>query len=65
MQDRCAFDKVRDNFSAYIKTAFRTQFSSFESEREDRCAEPLPIILGIFYQDPWVERSAVCYGEGS
>src|SRR6266550_1955355 len=50
-----AFDKVRDNFLLYIKTAFRTQFPSFEREREDLLRRTSADNPGIFYQDPWVE----------
>lgn len=45
-----AFDKIRDNFLLYIKTAFGTQFPEIERERERRLKEP-----GIFYQEPWIE----------
>src|SRR4030095_14270775 len=56
MQDPIgAFDKVRDNFLLYIKTAFRTQFPSFEREREDLLRKTSVDHLGIFYQDPWIE----------
>src|SRR6266446_3588603 len=56
MQDPLgAFDKVRDNFLLYIKTAFRTQFPSFEREREDLLRRTSADNPGIFYQDPWVE----------
>src|ERR1051325_7357393 len=59
MQDPLgAFDKVRDNFLLYIKTAFRTQFSSFEREREDLLRRTSADNPGIFYQDPWVEPLA-------
>src|SRR6266536_1676538 len=56
MQDPLgAFDRVRDNFLLYIKTAFRTQFPSFEREREDLLRKTSSDDPGIFYQDPWVE----------
>lgn len=49
------FEKIRDNFLLYVKTAFQTQFPSVEAEREAllrRTAEEDP---GVFYQDPWIE----------
>jgi ATP-dependent helicase YprA (DUF1998 family) len=56
MQDPLgAFDRVRDNFLLYIKTAFRTQFPSFEREREDLLRKTSADDPGIFYQDPWIE----------
>lgn len=45
-----AFDKIRDNFLLYIKTAFGTQFSEIEREREKLLRQP-----GAFYQEPWIE----------
>lgn len=45
-----AFDKIRDNFLLYIKTAFGTQFPEIEKERERRLRQP-----GVFYQEPWIE----------
>ncbi|HEY9692455.1 MAG TPA: DEAD/DEAH box helicase [Oculatellaceae cyanobacterium] len=45
-----AFDQIRDNFLLYIKTAFATQFSEIEREREKLLRQP-----GAFYQEPWIE----------
>lgn len=45
-----AFDKIRNNFLLYIKTAFGTQFPEIEQERERRLRQP-----GVFYQEPWIE----------
>ncbi len=45
-----AFDKIRDNFLLYVKTAFGTQFPEIEKERERRLRQP-----GVFYQEPWIE----------
>lgn len=50
-----AFDRIRDNFLLYVRTAFKTQFPSLEAERAAlllRTAEDEP---GVFYQDPWLE----------
>src|SRR4051812_45822995 len=45
-----AFEKIRDNFLLYIKTAFGTQFPSVERERESLLRQP-----GVFCQEPWIE----------
>lgn len=45
-----AFEKIRENFLLYIKTAFGTQFPSVERERERLLRQP-----GVFCQDPWIE----------
>lgn len=45
-----AFEKVRDNFILYIKTAFGTKFPSLEIEREQLLRE-----TGLFCQTPWIE----------
>ncbi|MCT7952528.1 DEAD/DEAH box helicase [Ancylothrix sp. C2] len=45
-----AFDKIRENFLLYIKTAFGTQFIDLEQERENRLKEP-----SVFCQEPWIE----------
>jgi DEAD/DEAH box helicase domain-containing protein len=51
MQDPIgAFDKIRDSLILYVKTAFGTQFSEIEQERERLLREP-----GAFYQEPWIE----------
>lgn len=51
MQDPIgAFDKIRNNFLLYIKTAFGTQFPEIEKERERRLRQP-----GVFHQEPWIE----------
>ena len=44
------FERLRDNFILYVKTAFGTRFPSFERERE--------ILLrteGVFCKQPWIE----------
>jgi DEAD/DEAH box helicase domain-containing protein len=52
MKDPIAsFERIRDNFLLYIKTAFGTQFPSVERERELLLRQP-----GTFCQDPWIER---------
>lgn len=56
MQDPIgSFDTVRDNFLLYVKTAFRTQFPSFEAEREALLRHTTESDPGVFYQDPWIE----------
>lgn len=50
-----AFEKIRDNFLLYVKTAFQTQFPSVEAEREALLKRTAPDDPGVFYQDPWIE----------
>ena len=45
-----AFDKIRDNFILYLKTAFGTQFPGLEREREAMLRQS-----GILNQEPWIE----------
>ncbi len=45
-----AFEKIRDNFILYLKTAFGTQFPGLELEREALLRHP-----GILNQEPWIE----------
>lgn len=45
-----AFEKIRDNFILYLKTAFGTQFPGLELEREAMLRSP-----GILNQQPWIE----------
>ncbi len=45
-----AFDKIRESFILYVKTAFGTQFPGFELERERLLRQP-----GLICQEPWVE----------
>ena len=45
-----AFEKIRDNFILYLKTAFSTQFPGLEREREEMLKQP-----GILNQEPWIE----------
>jgi len=45
-----AFEKIRDNFILYLKTAFGTQFLGLEREREAMLRQP-----GILNQEPWIE----------
>lgn len=45
-----AFEKIRDNFILYLKTAFGTQYPGLEREREDMLRRP-----GILNQEPWIE----------
>ena len=45
-----AFEKVRDNFLLYVKTAFATQFPSIEHDRHQILMNP-----GAFYKEPWIE----------
>ena len=45
-----AFDKVRDSYIDYVKTAFGTQYPGLETERERLLRQP-----GIISQEPWIE----------
>ena len=45
-----AFDKVRDSYVDYVKTAFGTQYPGLEAEREKLLREP-----GTISQEPWIE----------
>ena len=45
-----AFDKVRDSYIDYVKTAFGTQYPGLEAEREWLLREP-----GTICQEPWIE----------
>jgi len=45
-----AFEKIRDNFILYLKTAFGTQFPGLEQEREELLRRPT-----ILSQEPWIE----------
>jgi len=51
MQDPIgSFDKIRQNFARYVKTAFGTRYEEIEAERGEFLDTP-----GYFYQEPWVE----------
>lgn len=54
-----AFDKVRDNFILYVKTAFATQYPGLERERERLFRE-----TRLFSQDPWIEPLTRYQGSG-
>ncbi len=45
-----AFEKIRDNFILYIKTAFGTRFPSLEAERDQLLRSP-----GVLTHEPWLE----------
>jgi DEAD/DEAH box helicase domain-containing protein len=45
-----AFETIQNNFLLYIKTAFCSQFPSFEVEREALLKNP-----GVLCQEPWIE----------
>ena len=45
-----AFEKIRDNFILYIKTAFGTRFPTLEHEREQLLRQPR-----VLNQEPWIE----------
>ena len=45
-----AFERIRDNFILYLKTAFWTQFPRLECEREAMFKKP-----GTLNQEPWIE----------
>src|SRR5437879_1658023 len=54
-----AFSKVRESLILYVKTAFGTQFPSFEREREDLLRRP-----GVLCQEPWIEPLPQYEGSG-
>lgn len=45
-----AFDRVRDSYVLYVRTAFGTQFPTLEAERERLLRE-----IGVLSQEPWIE----------
>ena len=45
-----AFDKVRDSYIDYVKTAFGTQYPGLEAERERLLRQ-----VGTICQEPWIE----------
>ena len=45
-----AFEKVRDSYIDYVKTAFGTQYPGLEAERERLLRQP-----GTICQEPWIE----------
>lgn len=45
-----AFEKIRDNFILYVKTAFGTRFPGLEEEREQLLRK-----LRVLNQEPWLE----------
>ena len=45
-----AFDRVRDSYVDYVKTAFGTQYPGLEVERERLLRQP-----GTISQEPWIE----------
>ena len=45
-----AYDKVRQSYIDYVKTAFGTQYSGLESERQRLLEQP-----GAICQEPWIE----------
>jgi Lhr-like helicase len=50
-----AFDRVRDNFLLYVKTAFGTRFPSLEVERDELLRRTNEGAPGVFHQEPWIE----------
>ena len=44
-----AFDRVRNSYVDYVKTAFGTQYPGLEAERERLLREP-----GTICQEPWI-----------
>ena len=45
-----AFERIRDNFIVYVKTAFGTRFPSLEAERDQLLRTPR-----VLTQEPWLE----------
>lgn len=54
-----AFEKIRDKFILYVKTAFGTRFSSIEHERENLLKRS-----GVLNQEPWIEPLPVYESSG-
>ncbi len=54
-----AFEKVRESLILYIKTAFGTQFPSFEADREGLLRQP-----AVLCQEPWIEPLPRYEGSG-
>ena len=48
-----AFEKIRDNFILYVKTAFGTRFPTLEAKREQLLRQ-----LRVLNQEPWLEPLA-------
>ncbi len=48
-----AFDKVKESYINYVKTAFGTQYPGLEAERERMLRQP-----GAICQEPWIEPLA-------
>ena len=53
------FEKIRQNFILYIKTAFGTMFESLEKEREELLNENK-----VLNQEPWIEPLPTYKGSG-
>ena len=45
-----AFEKVKESYINYVKTAFGTQYPGLEAERERMLRRP-----GTICQEPWIE----------
>ena len=45
-----AFEKVKESYISYVKTAFGTQYPGLEAERERMLRQP-----GAICQEPWIE----------
>jgi len=54
-----AFEKIREKFILYVKTAFGTRFPSIEHERESLLKKP-----GVLNQEPWIEPLPVYESSG-
>ena len=54
-----SFEKIREKFILYVKTAFGTRFPSIELERENLLKKP-----GVLNQEPWVEPLPVYESSG-
>jgi Lhr-like helicase len=49
-----SFQKIRDNYALYVKTAFGTRFPSLEQERE-RLLLQSSAESAVMHQEPWIE----------
>ena len=45
-----AFEKVRESYLLYVKTAFATQYPGLEAERDSILRQ-----AGVISQEPWIE----------
>jgi len=54
-----AFNKIRESYIDYVKTAFATQFPGLEAERERLLRQ-----TGVISQEPWIEPRPIYESSG-